>query len=727
MKKLNLLLVILSAFNFCFGQKEADSIRQALNSATDTKKVELLLSINQVNFAWKGKEMVDSTYYYAKAAYDLSDKIGFIKGKGYAAKRLSEWAHMWSKDCALSLQYAKEAVNIAEQVKSDTLLAQAYFRLAGAVQCEDKEKNFEEAIDALKKAAAACKRAGDRQAEGTAYWEICSMLSGKGNYNDGFNYCQSALELTKASADEAIAQRPDEAVWAHQLVEMSLLNMANLYVAAGDFQTAEDYVKQNKDYQLTHTPCCPMDDAEVALFIKMNQPDSALNTLEKLPANAKQKFFYKNYKAQALLLKREYKESIKLLTEALPEVKKDNKFHSYSKLLIDLGTAYNGIGDYKSALKYVSDGVKEADLFNIHPYRLEGYKALSSINYSLKNYKSAFQYLQYYTQLKDSVINNQFYWRLNNYKKAAEDQKKIGQIGILSRNNKIKEQQLKQEGLIKSFLVAGLILFSLIGLFIFRTLILKRRNERFKREKVEDEMKLQQLQNQRNQAELQRKAADLEMQALRAQMNPHFIFNCLSSINRFILKNESKAASSYLTRFSRLIRMVLMNSQKNLITLEDELQMLRLYLDMERLRFKDSFSYRISFLNTIEADTIFIPPLLLQPFCENAIWHGLMHKENEGFLDITLSVESDILSCSISDDGIGRQKAEEIKTRSAEKEKSMGLKITTERLALLNREKGVHTFYEIEDLFDNNGMSVGTKVNLKIGYKDFVEETLIHD
>jgi sensor histidine kinase YesM len=349
---------------------------------------------------------------------------------------------------------------------------------------------------------------------------------------------------------------------------------------------------------------------------------------------------------------------------------------------------------------------------------------LSSIHQTLKNYKDAFEYLQSFTQLKDSILTNQFYWRLNNYKKNAEDEKKLGQLGMLSRDNKIKAQQLKEEGLIKDFLVAGLVLFSLIGIFVFRALTLKRKNEQFRTAKIEDEMKLQQLENQKNQAELHRKATDLEMQALRAQMNPHFIFNCLSSINRFIIKNESKAASSYLTRFSRLIRMVLINSQKTLIPLEDELQMLRLYLDMERLRFKDSFNYRISFLNSMEADNIFIPPLLLQPFCENAIWHGLMHKDGGGRLDIELSIENDILNCAITDDGIGRQKAEEIKTKSAEKEKSMGLKITTERLALLNRQKGVHTFYEIEDLLDGEGMSAGTKVNLKISYKESVEETI---
>ena len=721
MRKSILLSLTLFAANFCFGQT-ADSIRQALKTAPDIKKVELLLLVNQVNFAWKGKAMVDSTYYYAKAAYDLSDKIGFVKGKGYAAKRLSEWAHMWSKDCALSLQYANEAVSIAEQVKSDTLLAQAYFRLAGAVQCEDKEKNFEEAINALKKAAAACKRAGDRQAEGTAYWEICSRLSGKGNYNDGLNYCQSALELTKASADDAIARRPDEAVWSHQLVEMSLLNMANLYVAAGDFKTATDYVKQNKDYQLTHTPCCPMDDAEAALFIKMNQPDSALNILEKGPANMKQKFFYKNYKAQALLLKKEYKESIKLLTEALPEVKKDNKFHSYSKLLIDLGTAYYGIGDYKSALKYASDGVNEATLFNIRPYRLEGYKVLSSIHYSLKNYKNAFQYLQNYTQLKDSILSNQFYWRLNNYKKAAEDEKKIGQIGMLSRDNKIKAQQLKQEGLIKNFLIAALVLFCLIGIFVFRTLTLRRKNERLRRLQVENDMKMQQLENEKQHVQLQQKASDLEMQALRAQMNPHFIFNCLSSINKFILQNESRAASDYLTRFSRLIRLVLTNSQLSMIPLSDEVEMLRLYLDMERLRFSDSFDYNIVYANTIEPEVIYVPPMLLQPFCENAIWHGLMHKKGHGTLTIVMSTYGEQLVCVISDNGVGRARAAELKSKSGTKQKSFGLRITTERLALFNDAKTIDAFYKTEDITDSEGKVAGTEVTLQVHYKNDIHQ-----
>jgi sensor histidine kinase YesM len=269
---------------------------------------------------------------------------------------------------------------------------------------------------------------------------------------------------------------------------------------------------------------------------------------------------------------------------------------------------------------------------------------------------------------------------------------------------------LKHQAFIRNALLGGLLLFILLGIFVYRNLSLKRKNEKLAVKK--------------GQAELQQKVAELEMQALRAQMNPHFIFNCLNSINRFIFKNETKEASDYLTRFSRLIRMVLLHSQKKMVPLEDELEMLKLYLDMERLRFKNAFDYHITTTNAIENSSVFIPPLLLQPFCENAIWHGLMHKDGPGHLNIELNEDNGILNCIITDDGVGREKAEEFKSKSAEKEKSMGLKITTERLSLLNQGTTGGTFYKIEDVRNEHGDIAGTKVELKIRYKENVEELI---
>jgi sensor histidine kinase YesM len=348
---------------------------------------------------------------------------------------------------------------------------------------------------------------------------------------------------------------------------------------------------------------------------------------------------------------------------------------------------------------------------------------MSKLFYQLGKNDSAYLYLVKHNDLKDSLLTRQFLFRLNNYKSEVNEAKKEARIGFLDRDNKIKKQQLKQEATFKYFLIAAFIALVFAGLFIFRNLTLKRKNEKLKQEQAEKEWAFQKLESEKKQAELHHRATELEMQALRAQMNPHFIFNCLSSINRIIMKNDSKSASDYLTRFSRLMRMVLINSQRSMIPLEDELQMLRLYLDMERLRFKDSFDYSIIFTNTIDEGAVFVPPLLLQPFCENAIWHGMMQKDGPGLLNIELSMNNKVLQCTISDDGIGREAAERLKSNSPGIQKPMRLKITTERLALLNREKGLHTFYEIEDLTDETGNAAGTRVVLKISVNETIDET----
>jgi LytS/YehU family sensor histidine kinase len=261
----------------------------------------------------------------------------------------------------------------------------------------------------------------------------------------------------------------------------------------------------------------------------------------------------------------------------------------------------------------------------------------------------------------------------------------------------------------------------LLAVIVFRFITLKKRNEKHLRVLAENELRLQISQSEKTRAELEKHATELEMQALRAQMNPHFIFNCLTSINRFILKNESESASDYLTKFSRLIRMVLTNSKNGFITLSDELETLRLYLEMERLRFRNAFDYNISFKNEIDPESIFIPPLILQPFAENAIWHGLMHKEGSGHLEMEFSLEHKKLCCVISDNGIGRIQASMLNSKSAEKKKSMGLRITAERLSLLNQVTDVNAFFNIEDVTDDDGNALGTRVIVKMNYRDLLE------
>ncbi|MEJ7647068.1 MAG: histidine kinase [Chryseolinea sp.] len=213
----------------------------------------------------------------------------------------------------------------------------------------------------------------------------------------------------------------------------------------------------------------------------------------------------------------------------------------------------------------------------------------------------------------------------------------------------------------------------------------------------------------------EQRLAEMEMTALRAQMNPHFIFNCLNSIKLYTTDNDSAKASAYLTKFSRLIRLVLENSRSELVTLKNELEALQLYLEMEVMRFKDKLQFSFDVAKELDTDMIEIPPLLLQPYVENAIWHGLMHKKEGGFVQIRVEqAQTNQLHITITDNGIGRTKAAALKSKSATANKSFGMKVTDERIALINQIYRTNAMVLVHDLTDAEGTAAGTEVLLKI-------------
>ena len=196
-------------------------------------------------------------------------------------------------------------------------------------------------------------------------------------------------------------------------------------------------------------------------------------------------------------------------------------------------------------------------------------------------------------------------------------------------------------------------------------------------------------------------------------MNPHFIFNTLSSIQSFITKNDSKDAVYYLSKFSKLMRATLENTKKQRIPIKDEIESLQLYMDLEKLRLNNKFDYHI--IINDEIDTLFeeIPPMLIQPYIENAIWHGISHKTGSGIIKLTFKLENEnLLKCEIEDDGVGRKKAREMK-KETRKKKSLGMTITKERLEIINSLKDTKLSVNIIDLIDNN-IPTGTKIELFI-------------
>jgi sensor histidine kinase YesM len=356
------------------------------------------------------------------------------------------------------------------------------------------------------------------------------------------------------------------------------------------------------------------------------------------------------------------------------------------------------------------------DTAQIIRYRKGSMRAAGLLSwvYEKTNPGKAIMYYKISEALKDSLYN----------------QEKISRVGFLVFNERLKEQEL-QASLVKYqnrlgiyALLVVIACFLLIVIFLLYNkqhrqkayALLQKQERETDRQKAKAESALVELKFTQAQLiqSLQQQASDLETQALRAQMNPHFIFNSLNSINRFILQNNKAEATEYLTKFSRLIRMILNGSASATVSLSEDLRALQLYLELECLRFDSGFSYKITCDSEIDADFVRVPPMLLQPFVENAIWHGLMNKEGEGHLWVNIDQEAATLICTIADNGIGRKKAAERKGKSALQQKSMGMNITESRIAIMNKLNGENKSVEIRDLVDADGNGAGTEVIIKI-------------
>lgn len=213
-------------------------------------------------------------------------------------------------------------------------------------------------------------------------------------------------------------------------------------------------------------------------------------------------------------------------------------------------------------------------------------------------------------------------------------------------------------------------------------------------------------------AEFSLQINEMESKALRAQMNPHFLFNSLNSIRLFILKDEVDNAADYIAKFSKLLRMILNYSRQDMITVYDEIQSLKLYLEFERLRFDQDFDFDLQ-IDGQEVLDCQIPPMIIQPFIENAIWHGLMPRTEEGGkIRVSFQKQLSGLYVMVQDNGIGREKAKENNRKRSLKEGSVGLQITKDRLRSLTLRTKRQNEFEIEDLIDENGRAIGTLVTL---------------
>ena len=672
--------------------KQIDSLKNILPSLHDSSRVDCL---NELSFNYTETPERDSAEYYASLAYEEAKNLNYIHGIASSISRKSRIAKHFDDDFVKSEALARESLNWYEKTTNKEGIEKVYDELWYSVFAQSK---YDEAFKYAKKKYERCKAIGDNYGMYDALTSLDVIYYQKGDYDTSFYFVRQAQQ---------VALKAKNNIWETSI----LFHFGFLYRAIEDYSNALNYYRQAFQKDNPETIKFRLDNdwemwtrMEYAeLFSLQNQYDSAwhyYNLFDTVKADIKDLRIYLVSTGETYFLQNDYAKALPNFLRGLEIHRKLNDRNEIKRTLLDIGKTYLALNNNTAAIQYAHEGLSLSLETKSSQFIRDGYKILYSAYDQLHQTDSAYFYYQKYIAIKDIVVSDQTKGRFAAYNYEQK-------IELLSKEKMINQQQLKSESTLRNILIGGILFVLLLGFIIFRNIILNRRNEK--------------LQNERAQTELKQQSTELEMQALRAQMSPHFIFNCLNSINRFILKNETEAASDYLTKFSRLIRMVLVNSKNKLITLEDELEMLRLYLDMERLRFKNSFDYNISFLNSVDRTNIYIPPLLLQPFAENAIWHGLMNKEGNGRLDISFSRQENMLICTITDNGVGREAAALLKSKSAEKQKSMGLKITTERLALMSANSSGNASFEFEDLHDKNGIATGTSVILKINIKEMTE------
>lgn len=400
-----------------------------------------------------------------------------------------------------------------------------------------------------------------------------------------------------------------------------------------------------------------------------------------------------------------FKDAIRSLNNALDYFTENNQKTNQAHTYLNLAEAYAGLKDFKKAIAYNNKALEiyEAQGTNFRQLRYV-YSNQSEYYSNIQDYKRSSEYLKKFYEVKDTVFSEEQMKSIEDLKTKYDTEKAINLKEIAEQEAKIAKSEAKQNQLYFIGSVVVLLLLLLTFLTYFKQQKTKRKNEL-----IASELKATQ-----KQLALEKQYRTSELKALKSQMNPHFVFNALNSIQDYILSNERNLASDYLGKFSDLVRRYLKFSDELSITLSDEVDSLKLYLELEQLRFEEHLQTTFKVDETLDIEHIRIPTMLIQPYVENAIKHGLLHKKGTSKLQVQfLNYDENFVQCIVEDNGIGRKKASEIKAKQLRFHKSFALKANQSRLELLNYKSKHKIAVDIEDLghVDN---PKGTRVTINI-------------
>ena len=538
--------------------------------------------------------------------------------------------------------------------------------------------------------------------EAMAYADEALLLSEKLHWKKGvaLSYrCKGGVEIVRANYttaldyfQKALINDPKES----KLFEALVLN--NIGIIYDELHQPDKALENYKKLLLVALELKNKESESMALgnigssYVAMKKYDSALYYFTRGLARAREvnnKRLVCNVLCTMGALYKEtgkYKEAVEYSQESVQLADESGNLYVKAPALNNLAWAHFYLGNYDQAEKYNKLSLVVSKELNGVQWQSESWNALYANYEKQHKYGQALEAYKNYILLRDSVSGDEKRQDLARKEVQYQADKKAA---VLKAEN---EARISQQRITRNAIIAGSIILLLGGMISF--VFYKRKRDAVTRQ---------------NEAELKAEISETEMKALRSQMNPHFIFNSLNSISDYISKNNTAVADEYLTKFAKLMRLVLENSDQKEVPLARDLNALELYMQLEALRMKNKFSYKIIVDETIDPENTLVPPLILQPFVENSIWHGLAKKEGPGKIIVSIKKEDSMINCIVEDNGIGRRQTGDVTAlKDNTGRRSLGMKITKERIDILNKVKKASAMVQLTDL------AQGTRVEVRL-------------
>jgi tetratricopeptide (TPR) repeat protein len=632
-------------------------------------------------FAFLGVTVLSQNSYAQKSSAEQKKRDSYSSVKSRASVRdaerlLNEAEKIKTKDPKAALDNVQEALamSIAEE---DVFTEGKSYLLLGAIN---------EDIQEWKLALDNYSRAREKLLASPSTAEFKKSLTGLGNTNlklgqfdEALRYLNELLASGLNSSEKAECQ----------------LSISEVYYAKGDYSES---LKAIESIQLNRKAYGSLEirvqNQEAKIYAQQNELDKTQklysNSLQNQRANGaaapsraldqQSTLDAKEEIADALKEQERYDDEINLRKQSIEFNTESNDLSAVAKDKVAISKTLEAKGELPAALKEAEEAAVIADSLEDPKEQANAYLGLADLYQ--KNGKNT-QALSAYKKYSDAIVKNerQSQVRLTEKSELIQKQKDIEElskdVSIGQREATIQQQTVFRQQLVIYGLILLIVIVGVASWFTYRSA---------QASKIANQM--------------------LALKSLRSQMNPHFIFNALNSVNHFVAQQDERTANKFLSEFSQLMRLVLENSQEDFIPLVKEQEILTLYLKLEHYRFRDKFDYEINLDENISADSVEVPPMLIQPYIENAVWHGLRYKETKGKLVLNISAENGFLVVEIIDDGIGRKKSGELKTANQRKHNSTGLKNIQDRLLIINKVYKTDYRVSIEDLTEQGGTRV---------------------